>query len=99
MIRAHALFDEKGVTNGAFAPIQFFITAVSDIHFRGKDLAIPLTKNGLTGPYTDALKTWIKDIMYGREEHPWGVLVEETGLPPEPETQTLEDFQQFRARL
>ena len=56
-----------------------------------------MTKSEITGPYTDALKTWIKDIMYGREEHPWAVVVEETGLLRERESH--EDRPVYRARL
>lgn len=40
--------------------LQFFIAPVSYIHFRGKDLEVPLAS-----------------IMYGREQHEWGVVVYE----------------------
>ena len=59
--------------------LQFFISPVSEIHFRGKDLEIPLVE-GVSGRYAALLKTWLKDIMYGREQHPWGVVIDEVGL-------------------
>jgi branched-chain amino acid aminotransferase len=46
------------------------------IHHRGKDVQIP-TGKGDTGQYTAKLKGWLKDIMYGNEQHPWGVVVAE----------------------
>ncbi|MCJ1313317.1 hypothetical protein MMC25_006994 [Agyrium rufum] len=89
-------YNEGRLLESFVGGTAFFITAVSDIHFRGTDLVIPMTKSDTTGPYTDALKNWLKNIMYGREKHPWGVVVQETGVPPEPrQTQKLE----YRARL
>jgi branched-chain amino acid aminotransferase len=32
---------------------------------------------GNTGDYTAVIKSWLKNIMYGKEDHPWGVVVEE----------------------
>lgn len=32
---------------------------------------------GEGGKYTTALKKWMKDIMFGGEDHPWGVVVQE----------------------
>ena len=60
---------------------QFFITPVSLIHFHGKDLEIPLSA-GNSGRYTQQLKTWLKNIMYGKERHPWAVVVEEQASTP-----------------
>ena len=36
------------------------------IHFRGKDLEIPLAE-GTTGKYALVLKSWLKNIMYGED--------------------------------
>ena len=58
---------------------QFFISPVSELHFRGKDFYIPLSE-GISGKYALLIKTWLKNIMYGKETHPWGVVVEETGV-------------------
>ena len=32
---------------------------------------------GESGQYTAKIKGWMADIMYGNEQHPWGVVVEE----------------------
>jgi branched-chain amino acid aminotransferase len=48
---------------------------VSLIHHRGRDVKIPMGKTGVMGEYTAKVKGWLKDIMYGNEEHEWGVVV------------------------
>jgi len=47
------------------------------IHHRGQDLEIPINKDICGGEYTMQVKGWLKDIMYGREQHKWGVVIEE----------------------
>jgi branched-chain amino acid aminotransferase len=32
---------------------------------------------GKTGEYAAVLKSWLSNIMFGKEDHPWGVVVEE----------------------
>ena len=49
---------------------------MSLIHFRGRDLEVPLS-DGTMGTYARVLKTWLKDIMYGKEPHVWGTIMEE----------------------
>jgi branched-chain amino acid aminotransferase len=56
--------------------MQFFVAPVSKIHFRGVDIDVPMAQ-GEVGDYTNVIKNWLVDIMYGREDHPWGVVVEE----------------------
>ena len=46
------------------------------IHFRGKDLHIPVADDN----YGTKIKQWLMDIMYGDEKHEWGVVVEERSL-------------------
>lgn len=46
------------------------------VHHRGKDVVIPTGEND-HGKYTAQLKGWMRDIMYGNEQHPWGVIVNE----------------------
>lgn len=57
--------------------MQFFVTPVSLIHHRGKDAPISMGDKGEGGRYTLQLKQWLKDIMYGNEQHEWGVVVQE----------------------
>ena len=54
----------------------WFVAPVAEIHFKGKDYKIP-QQEGDGGRYTRVLKKWLKDIMWGNEEHEWGVVVEE----------------------
>lgn len=71
---------EEGRFLEAFtAGTAWFITPVSEIHFRGRDLVLPYG-TGTPSVYAARLKTWLMEIMYGRVEHPWGVVVEETGV-------------------
>ncbi|KAK5110734.1 hypothetical protein LTR62_005611 [Meristemomyces frigidus] len=73
LVAAH----EEGRFVEAFAAgTAFFIASVGLIHFRGKDLVVP-TMEGESGIYTRVIKEWLVDIMYGREEHEWGVVVGE----------------------
>lgn len=54
----------------------YFVTPVSLIRHRGKEVSFDMG-NGEGGKYTQTLKKWLKDIMYGGVDHPWGVLVQE----------------------
>ncbi|KAL8874185.1 MAG: hypothetical protein Q9174_000451 [Haloplaca sp. 1 TL-2023] len=54
----------------------FFILSVSVIHYRGKDLDIPM-EAGSSGVYAQSFKDSLKHIMYGDKSHEWGVVVEE----------------------
>ena len=67
----------KPLANGVTT--QFFICPVSQIHFRGKNLQIPMS-NGTTGKYAGMMRSWLEDIMYGREQHEWGVVINEKQL-------------------
>lgn len=58
-------------------PLQYFICPVSQIHHRGRDIHIPIGPGDEPGQVTGKLKRFIGDIMYGREHHPWGVVIEE----------------------
>ncbi|KAH7125105.1 branched-chain-amino-acid aminotransferase-like protein [Dendryphion nanum] len=54
----------------------WFIAPVAEIHFKGTDYKIP-QQEGDGGRYTRVLKKWLRGIMWGEEEHEWGVVVEE----------------------
>ncbi|KAK5628666.1 hypothetical protein RRF57_004381 [Xylaria bambusicola] len=55
----------------------YFVCPVSVIHHRGRDIRIPAGKGGEGAPITLRLKNWLVDIKYGKEQHPWGVVVPE----------------------
>ena len=54
----------------------FFVAPVGLIGWKDQELEIPLVE-GKTGVYARLIRGWLSDIMYGREEHEWGVVVEE----------------------
>ncbi|KAJ9156117.1 Branched-chain-amino-acid aminotransferase [Pleurostoma richardsiae] len=69
--------DAEGRLVEAFAAgTAYFVTPVSLVHHRGKDVNFPVGK-GYGGHYTQTLKQYVSDIMYGNEQHPWGVVVNE----------------------
>lgn len=77
------LASREGRLLEAFATgTAFFVSPVSCIGFRGEETHVPcpasagLNADGVKS-YTQLLKGWIADIMYGREGHEWGYVVEE----------------------
>ncbi|KAG8168567.1 hypothetical protein KVR01_001316 [Diaporthe batatas] len=58
------------------AGTAFFVCPVSLVHHRGKDISFGMG-GGEGGRYTQTIKKWMKDIMYGGEDHAWGVVVRE----------------------
>ena len=69
-------YKEQRLVECFAAGTAFFIAPVSHIHFRGKDLQLPL-EEGETGIYTRIIKQWLVNIMYGNEGHEWGIVVDE----------------------
>ncbi|KAF7194518.1 Branched-chain-amino-acid aminotransferase, mitochondrial [Pseudocercospora fuligena] len=66
---------QEGRLVEAFAAgTAFFIAPVGLIHFRGSDHEIPMA-DGQSGTYARLIKTWLVDIMYGNEQHQWGIEV------------------------
>ncbi|KAL0263263.1 hypothetical protein SLS55_002243 [Diplodia seriata] len=61
------------------AGTAFFIAPVGLIHFRGKDIEVPLA-GGETGKYAHVIKTWLRNIMYGKENHEWARVVPDEGF-------------------
>lgn len=76
----------------------FFVVAVRDIHFRGKDVELPLAK-GVEATYAMSIKQWLKDIMYGNVPHEWGVIVdEEAAVSAEPSPSALDRANEWLQR-
>lgn len=71
-----AAVEEGRLVEAFAAGTAFFIAPISEIHFRGHDLDIPMAA-GDSGRYTAVIKTWLRNIMYGKERHEWGFVVEE----------------------
>ncbi|KAH8782627.1 putative branched-chain-amino-acid aminotransferase [Hyaloscypha finlandica] len=68
--------NEERILEAFAAGTAYFVCPVSVIHYKDQDLQIPMSQ-GDSGPYTALIKSWLVDIMYGREQHEWGVVVEE----------------------
>jgi branched-chain amino acid aminotransferase len=56
---------------------QYFVCPVSQIHHRGRDVHIPMGPENQPNEITNKIKTAIGDIMYGRTQHEWGVVIPE----------------------
>ena len=81
------LAEKEGRLIEAFGSgTAFFIAPVQDVHFRGVDLVLPLGKGGHAegkrgDEFAMGIKGRLRDVMYGRAEHEWGVVVaEEQGV-------------------
>ncbi|KAK6517361.1 hypothetical protein TWF281_004017 [Arthrobotrys megalospora] len=76
---------EDGRLVEAFAcGTAFFVAPISYIqHEVDKGIEVPMNtmmEDGCkSGAYAAAIKTWLKEIMYGKVSHPWGVVVNERG--------------------
>ncbi|EEU44980.1 uncharacterized protein NECHADRAFT_48908 [Fusarium vanettenii 77-13-4] len=57
------------------AGTAYFISAVSRIHHRGKDIDVSMGQSGKGGEITTAIKTWLSEIMYGETEHEWATVM------------------------
>lgn len=61
------------------AGTAWFVTPVSLVHFRGKDVEVPMAKGDI-GAYAEVLRGWMKGIMWGSEGmegHEWGYKIAE----------------------
>ncbi|CRK36553.1 hypothetical protein BN1723_015100 [Verticillium longisporum] len=69
--------DAEGRLLESFATgTAYFVCPISLIHHRGKDINIGMG-SGEGGELTLKLKGYMRDIMYGGEEHEWAVTVQE----------------------
>ncbi|KAB8302595.1 hypothetical protein EYC80_005970 [Monilinia laxa] len=75
MLEIEEAQKEGRVVEAFLSGTAYFITPVSAISFRDRDISIPMQEDG--GVYTKMIKTWLYDIMYGNVEHEWGVIVDE----------------------
>ncbi|KIH86830.1 branched-chain amino acid aminotransferase [Sporothrix brasiliensis 5110] len=69
--------QKEGRLVEAFAAgTAYFVAPVSMVHHRGEDIPVPMASS-TGGKYTLQIKSWISDIMFGREAHEWGLVVKE----------------------
>ncbi|KAH7356545.1 putative branched-chain-amino-acid aminotransferase [Rhexocercosporidium sp. MPI-PUGE-AT-0058] len=74
-----AAVKEGRIIEAFAAGTAFFVSAVSVINYKEQDLQIPMAR-GEMGEYASLIKSWLVNIMYGKEQHEWGVVVEEEQL-------------------
>ncbi|PLB52679.1 branched-chain amino acid aminotransferase II [Aspergillus steynii IBT 23096] len=68
---------ENRILESFAAGTAWFICPISLIHHRDQEIAIPMGPDDTPGEITGKIKNWLGDIMYGRTEHEWGVVVPE----------------------
>jgi branched-chain amino acid aminotransferase len=69
--------EQQGRLLEAFvAGTAFFISGVSKISWRDTTLTFKLNEDGC-GKYAGLIKGWLKGIMYGKEKHEWGYIIDE----------------------
>ncbi|KAF3922161.1 hypothetical protein ABW21_db0202862 [Orbilia brochopaga] len=80
LIEAH---DEGRLLEAFACGTAFFLAPINGIQYKDKDMEVPMPatlKDGSkAGKYGGVIKTWLKEIMYGVVDHPWGVVINERG--------------------
>lgn len=70
-------YEEGRLIEAFAAGTAFFVAPVGLIHYKKRDLEISMGAEGESGDYAKCLKGWLSGIMYGKEGHEWGVVVDE----------------------
>lgn len=70
-------YEEGRLLEAFAAGTAFFVAPVGLIHYKNKDIEIPMGAEGESGDYAKVFKGWLGGIMYGKEAHEWGVVVDE----------------------
>ncbi|RFU28681.1 hypothetical protein B7463_g7655, partial [Scytalidium lignicola] len=68
--------DQGRMVEAFAAGTAYFVAPVSTIHYKDQDLSIPMVR-GDSGEYAALIKSWLVNIMYGKDDHDWGVVVDE----------------------
>ncbi|KKA30702.1 hypothetical protein TD95_004186 [Thielaviopsis punctulata] len=55
----------------------FFVCPISTIAHRDNNIVVPVGEDGKGGPITEKIKGFMRDIIYGNEDHPFAVTVAE----------------------
>lgn len=69
-----AAVEEDRLVEAFAAGTAFFVAPVGLIEWRGRQIKVPM-EQGTTGKYAALFRGWLEDIMYGRTQHEWGVVV------------------------
>lgn len=59
-----------------------FVSPVSTIRYNGQMITFPMTvtedgQKTTVSKYSSTLKSWLEDIIYGREDHEWAYIIDE----------------------
>ncbi|KAE8454095.1 hypothetical protein EG329_007873 [Mollisiaceae sp. DMI_Dod_QoI] len=71
-----AAYKDGRIIEAFAAGTAYFVCPVSVINYKDEDLDIPMAR-GNSGDYAALIKSWLTNIMYGKEDHEWGVVVPE----------------------
>lgn len=79
MLEVEAAVREGRMIEAFAVGTAYFVAPVECISWRGDDLCMPteMLDGVRTGKYTSLLKGWLQGIMYGKERHSWGYVLEE----------------------
>ena len=80
MAEVAAAADQGRLLEAFACGTAFFVAPIQEIHFRGRDVELPLKQVGVQqggGRYATQIKERLRDIMDGTVEHEWGQVVDE----------------------
>ncbi|KAM0244031.1 hypothetical protein ACHAP5_006695 [Fusarium lateritium] len=77
MYHLQTAWKEGRVLEAFVSGTAFFISPVSVISFEGQDWDISMGRENIGGQYTLAIKEWLKDVMFGKENHEWASIIDE----------------------
>ncbi|KAK9490956.1 aminotransferase [Lipomyces doorenjongii] len=70
-----AAVDSQRIIEAFTCGTAYFIAPVGEIGISGRDVKIPLKAEGKSGEYARTIRRWLEEIMYGENDHAWGVAV------------------------
>ncbi|RKF59225.1 Branched-chain-amino-acid aminotransferase [Erysiphe neolycopersici] len=68
--------NENRVLEAFSSGTAYFVSPVHIIHYKNQDYQIPEAINKGES-YCELFKTWLMNIMYGKEAHEWAVIIDE----------------------
>ncbi|KAJ6260348.1 hypothetical protein Dda_4574 [Drechslerella dactyloides] len=76
-------YDEGRLLEAFACGTAFFIAPVNGVQYKDKEIEVPMPMvmpdGSRAGRYGGTIKVWLKEIMYGVVDHPWGVVINERG--------------------
>lgn len=59
----------------------FFVAPVGEINVQGRRIEVPLEEDEVSGRFAKKIRGRLWAIQHGEVQHPWGYMIEETGVP------------------